>query len=314
MANPFDLSEISFENKDFWCFFYSVAFHDAYTEDDVPMSELIENEYTFSDVWVKQFVQYSKEAIEHHDGLLEKPTLRMLRLGNRGRGGLIIVQFHPGDILYYSNGNKMASLGPHFYTHYLTLDELLEIAQNSKYGDVLFMLLLPIASVCQGEETLAKTEILERVRQIPVFVPIARQLTECVIKSNFDNYGFETDAEIGIVSKHPYSLRNPDNKDISAGALAVLNKGLQKIALEQPDEKVAALYKKIDAGILTATEDNQEILFVGLKSLLRQLKEDGENRDTAYEHFLDLHNQLLKTNFPAAELAGWLMKEVSKAW
>ena len=60
------------------------------------------------------------------------------------------IEFHPGDILYFINGEEIGNTGLHWKLNVLPFDKIKSVLETEK-GEILFWLLLPLAKIEEEE-------------------------------------------------------------------------------------------------------------------------------------------------------------------
>ena len=97
----------------FWINYFGCCYPNGYDEsNDISVSELME-ELCIEEVgnWWEQFTGYYEGVLDESDGYLENPTTLEEELLP---GKILKIEFHPGDILYFINGEQVGSTGPHY--------------------------------------------------------------------------------------------------------------------------------------------------------------------------------------------------------
>ena len=149
--------------------------------EDLSVEEIVSQ---FADMeWWDDFTGYDEEVFEENDGYLEEPmSVEVILDGNR----TLKVEFHPGDILYYINGESVGSTGPHWK---LQVFDFAEIAQflTKENGEIVFGLLLPLARISANDVSEAEKRIevmLEKMFDISVCEDIVRCLVNQLIEEH----------------------------------------------------------------------------------------------------------------------------------
>lgn len=142
--NRVDLKAIKPENKKFWNAFFALSYPNGYDEETDLSVEDIAGELTDWDWW-DEFCGYYEGVLEECDGYLEEPAYIEVEMD---QDKLLRIEFHPGDILYYVNGEVVGSTGPHWKLQVFSF-EMLEQMLGMENGEILFWLLLPLAGITQ---------------------------------------------------------------------------------------------------------------------------------------------------------------------
>lgn len=179
--NRIDISKISIENKNFWNAFFSVSYPNGYDEEqDLSVSD-ITSEFVDMDWW-DDFTGYDEVVFEENDGYLDEPVTIVTNMDSSRE---ITVVFHPGDILYFVNGENVGSTGPHWKLQIFSFDEVEQVLANEN-GEILFWLLLPLAKIAVNdvEEVVRKLEkMLESLFETAVCKDIARCLVNQLVEA-----------------------------------------------------------------------------------------------------------------------------------
>lgn len=138
------------DNPHFWVNYFGCSYPNAYDEEEeVSASELMQEILTEeSGRWWEQFTGYYDGILEENDGYLDEPTTLEVMLAQDKR---MKIEFHPGDTLYYINGEKIGSTGPHWEVQTVPYEEVRQLLALEN-GCQFYLLLLPLA-VIKPEET-----------------------------------------------------------------------------------------------------------------------------------------------------------------
>ena len=166
-------------NPDFWLYFLSVSFPLAYDEtEDIALADFIyENYICGSDAseWVSEFVQYSEHIMQMNDGYAENPTSVMITANQEE----YIIQYHPGDTLYFKNQKEIASTGAHYDIHKIAFEDFIKINQECGFISIL---LLPIVRLDESEIPDADALIQAFLAKMPVREEHRIQLSDMIIE------------------------------------------------------------------------------------------------------------------------------------
>ncbi len=100
-------------NKSFWLYFISTSFPNAMDEEsDIALSDFIYDEYghIIDQDWINKFVQFSEEIMNKNDGYINEPNTLHFNLNAHH----FQIAFHPGDTIYFLDGNEIGCTGSHF--------------------------------------------------------------------------------------------------------------------------------------------------------------------------------------------------------
>lgn len=111
MRKILDINEMM-ENKNFWLYFFISNFPESLDEDsDSTLTEIIGENYVISKDWVDKLTQNYDGVFDESDGYVAEPnTLEIVVCDNNK----ILIEYHPGDIIYYINDIKIGCTGPHY--------------------------------------------------------------------------------------------------------------------------------------------------------------------------------------------------------
>lgn len=158
MKDEIQLKDIV-EDRNFWLFFYLSSYPNAYDEQkDMMLSEYIEENFKVPYKWIDQFTKYNQEIIDRNDGYEEKP--RYLKVDIKEHCELMI-EFHPGDTIYYLNNIEIGCTGPHYKIHVISWKKLKEIVNQCTNQAVVLQLLLPMVKIYEDEYDEARKIISE---------------------------------------------------------------------------------------------------------------------------------------------------------
>jgi len=156
------------DNEYFWLYFLSTAFPLAMdVAEDINLNEFIDNNYdceTDASEWVDSFVQYTEEVMDDGDGYVDEPNAISVSVENEE----YIIEYHPGDTLYFQNGKLIASTGPEYEVHVITFEHFRHLTE--KIDDFFkAILILPLVYVEQSEEAAAKELVNKLIEELPIY-------------------------------------------------------------------------------------------------------------------------------------------------
>lgn len=165
------------DHLNFWINYIGCCYPNGYDEsNDISVSELMRKLYTAeAGSWWEQFTGYHEDVFADCDGYLDDPTtLEEELLTDK----ILIIEFHPGDILYFINDEQIGSTGPHWELQtipYKKIDQLLSL----KRGRQLFLLLLPLAFI-EGDEISSARENISKQLKNYFSADICESVSECI--------------------------------------------------------------------------------------------------------------------------------------
>ena len=175
------MSRISFyeiDNLSFWINYFGCSYLNLYDEEEeASVSELMEELCTEAVCeWWEKFTGWYDGVLDESDGYLDDPAFLEAPLT---QGRTLKIEFHPGDTLYYVNGEEIGSTGPHWKlgtVPYKELEKLLPLEQ----GWQLFLLLLPLASLERKEAPAAQQVI--KVQMMHCFgADLCESVSKCIV-------------------------------------------------------------------------------------------------------------------------------------
>lgn len=125
------MKKVSMKDMDtpyFWVNYFGCSYPNAYDEEeDVSVSDLMQEILTEeSGRWWEQFTGYYDGSLEENDGYLDEPASLEVMLT---RDKCMKIEFHPGDTLYYINGEKIGSTGPHWEVQTIPYEEVRQLLE-----------------------------------------------------------------------------------------------------------------------------------------------------------------------------------------
>ena len=116
-------------------------------ESDMTVYDVIEDNYSFDSEWFDHLTNYYDGVFEENDGYTDNPNSLKVNLNNHNE---LLVEFHPGDIIFFLNNKEIGCTGPNYEIKAIPFDEYIELTKNLDYYKQLF--LLPMASVEEEEK------------------------------------------------------------------------------------------------------------------------------------------------------------------
>ncbi len=146
---PLTLDDIPLSDKNFWTNFIALSFPTALDkETDDSLSEILTDaigeKVQSLTGWWDCFTKSSASVWEETDGYLPDPTTLVCPLAT---ARTLKVEFHPGDIVYYVDGEQIGCTGPHYRIQVWSFADLTHAATDRR----LFLLLLPLVAIGEQE-------------------------------------------------------------------------------------------------------------------------------------------------------------------
>ncbi len=166
------------DNLPFWLNYFGCSYLNLYDEEeDASVSELM-GELCTQEVleWWKTFTGWYDGVLDECDGYLDDPAFLEVPLT---RGRTLKIEFHPGDTLYYIDGEEIGSTGPHWKLRTIPYKELEELLPLER-GWQLFLLLLPLAALGCGEAPAAQQEIKTQMARC-FGTDLCESVSKCIV-------------------------------------------------------------------------------------------------------------------------------------
>lgn len=144
-----DIDELTFVNKNFWHSFFLSSYPNAYHEqEDNHLLDLAEEIAIEEDLeYWNQLTGWYGGMLDERDGYIDKPSYLEIGMGENND---LRIEFYPGDILYFINGEEIGNTGSHWKLNVLPFDKIKSVLETEK-GEILFWLLLPLAKIEEEE-------------------------------------------------------------------------------------------------------------------------------------------------------------------
>lgn len=160
----------------FWYGFWAGSYPNGYDEElDMSVEEIV-GELADPDWW-DEFTGYYDGVFEECDGYLDEPRTMEFELAADQK---LTIEFHPGDIVYYINGEVLGSIGPHWKLQVVKYTDL-EKVEGLECGNELFWLLLPLAKVAADEEQEVRMVLARKLQEL-FPTDVCEKLAECVMR------------------------------------------------------------------------------------------------------------------------------------
>lgn len=144
-------------------------------EEDISLSEILSSS-PIDKEYIDQLTQFYDGVFDEYDGYVECPNAIRLDLN----GNVYEVEFHPGDTVYYLNGEQLGCTGPEYFTRKIPLDRYREFSDNLSSKEKLFLLPMLKAAVEEKEEVF---QIIDEIMQ-NFDLPIEpERLSKCIWES-----------------------------------------------------------------------------------------------------------------------------------
>ncbi|MBO4494459.1 MAG: immunity protein 19 [Clostridiales bacterium] len=144
-------------------------------EEDSSLSEMLSSSPIDKEC-IHQLTQYYDGVFDEYDGYVECPNAIRLDLN----GNEYDVEFHPGDTVYYLNGEQLGCTGPEYFTKKIPLDQFKEFSQNLSSKEKLFLLPMLKATAEEKEEVF---QIIDEIMQNFELSIEPERLSKCIWES-----------------------------------------------------------------------------------------------------------------------------------
>ena len=153
-------------------------FPNAYDEiTDTDISELLD-EYDYDNKWIDKFTQYSEEIFDENDGYVDNPNTINLNLN----GHDFRIEFHPGDTVYFLDGQEIGCTGGHFILKKIDFQLFSELTYGIE--DIhMFLLVMPIVSLNNADIPRARHIVKSTLETLDLHKEHIIKITDMIIES-----------------------------------------------------------------------------------------------------------------------------------
>jgi len=181
MEDILTISDLNNQKLEFWSMFFSKCYPNGYYEEqDIELSEYIRTKYNLSMDWVDEFTKYYEGVFDEEDGYVNNPRKLRVELNEKS---FLEIEFHPGDTVFYINGENIGCTGPHFYIHKISWIDMLGLVLKSKIVEEIFFLLLPMVYVEENEINEALDIISQYLLKMPFKAEDYEIIKKCIINN-----------------------------------------------------------------------------------------------------------------------------------
>lgn len=166
------------DNLNFWINYFGCSYPNSYDEEkDVSVSDLMLELFTQEiGNWWNEFTGYYPGVLDESDGYIVNPTTLEIPFA---KNKMLKIEFHPGDTIYFINGNKIGSIGPHWKLQVIPFKDIEQVLLMEN-GRQLFLLLLPLVSLApedtQTVQGKIKTQLLYYFSE-----QLSQNLSSCIV-------------------------------------------------------------------------------------------------------------------------------------
>ena len=172
------LSDLTFGNTRFWAYFLSTSYPCGLLErTDETMYDLVQQVLPVDTQWSDTFTKSYDGVFEDSDGYLNDPTTLVASLEG---DDVLEIEFHPGDTIFYINGEEIGCTGPHWKLWVLSCERIRRLLALPD-GPVLFQLLLPMAVLTPEEAAEIRPLLLQHLSALGVTPPVLPEMADCLL-------------------------------------------------------------------------------------------------------------------------------------
>ena len=161
-------SDLAFGCSPFWYTYLQIAFINCGDDDqELSFGDIVFEKYSkdINSSWWNVFTQNIPGVIEISDGLIDNPTYMIITVNDEE----LRIEFHPGWYLYFLNGDKIGSVGPHSEVKTLPYGQFRKLVKNSNCPQLTYLLLLPLLLIKgNGDKSVIQNEIAQYLALIQI--------------------------------------------------------------------------------------------------------------------------------------------------
>lgn len=163
------IEELTFDNKAFWHVYFLCGYGEFYCEElDMSVMDMEEeiNQDGDLEYW-NEFTGWYEGIFEESDGYLDEPTYLETYIDAMNK--TLKIEFHPGETVYFLDGEEIGCIGPHSVTRQPLSFTAMKSVLDGAFGDILFFLLFPMVELEEGDRVEAGELFLNRLISTGVF-------------------------------------------------------------------------------------------------------------------------------------------------
>lgn len=162
------IEELNFDNKSFWRVYFLSSYGEFYCEElDMCVSDIEEVIQDGDLEYWNEFTGWYEGIFEESDGCLDEPAYLETYIDAMNR--TLKIEFHPGETVYYLDGEEVGCIGPHSVTRQPLSFSAMKSVLDGVCGDILFFLLFPMVELEEGDRVEAGELFLNRLVSMAVF-------------------------------------------------------------------------------------------------------------------------------------------------
>ena len=139
-------------------------------DEDVSLSEILSSG-PIDKQFIDDLTQYYDGVFDEYDGYVECPNAIRLDLN----GNAYEIEFHPGDTVYYLNGEQLGCTGPEYFTKRIPLGQYKEFAAGLSSKEQLFLLPMLKAAAEEREEVFQIMDEIMQNFELPINLELLRK-------------------------------------------------------------------------------------------------------------------------------------------
>lgn len=165
--------------KDFFVWFIMNCFPEGLDEEnDMSIYDVIGENYFFDIDWFNGFTNYYEGVFEENDGYIDNPNSILIKLNNHNE---LVIEFHPGDIVFYINNEKIGCTGSDYIIRVIGMNKYMELTKDLTYESKLF--LLPMVMSKEDEKEKFKEIVLEIINYFKINKNCENQVVEIIVNN-----------------------------------------------------------------------------------------------------------------------------------
>lgn len=178
MRNIVNVEEV-IRKEDFAAWFIMNCFPEGLDEEnDMSIYDVIEENYSFNTDWFNKFTGYFDGVFEENDGYVDNPNSIKIQLNIHNE---LIVEFHPGDIIFFMNNLKIGCTGPDYRIRVIPFKNYIELTKYLCYDSKLF--LLPMVVISEDEKVEFREIVEDIIANSNIQRSCAKQIVEIIVNN-----------------------------------------------------------------------------------------------------------------------------------
>ena len=165
------------DDEQFWLFFLECGFSQGYEEEnEIVVSEFIYENYEVDMEWANEFTGWYEGIMDDNDGYSDMPKRLKIHLST---GSNFYIDFHPCDVLYYIDDERIGSSGADFKLGIIYWEDFKKYTAD--LSDIEKLLIMPMLNAENADIDELKNIIKNALKQTPVKENDIEMLCEMII-------------------------------------------------------------------------------------------------------------------------------------